>query len=102
MVPFLFYPHIAIFFQARDCWTQLWKLCDTRDKTLYILLSRSGGNFAVQKWIARKDQRRTGIVDIRCGEAVGSDGSSKWDTAATMTDLCIIRTVVLPIAEEAH
>jgi hypothetical protein len=101
MVPFLS-AYIVVYFQACDCWTQLWKLCDTRDKTLYILLSRSGGNFAVQKWIERKDQRRTGIVDIRCGEAVVFDGSSKLDTAATTTDLYIFATVALPIAEEAH
>lgn len=37
--------------QARDCWTKLWKLCDARDKALYIFLPWPSCDSFVQEWI---------------------------------------------------
>lgn len=40
--------------QARHCWAKLWKLCDTRDKTLYIFLPRPSRDSFVQEWVNNK------------------------------------------------
>jgi hypothetical protein len=37
--------------QARDCWTQLWKLCNARDEAFHLLLPGPGGGSVVQEWL---------------------------------------------------